>query len=211
MNEGTIALLSQWCLLCLVWMGSMDPLLSEMKVSPRRLLAVLCAFLLCSFVSWKVYFAPIEVSLSGAMLPFLASAWLYARLPQVPRRLYVLGACATAVLLFWLRWLFFNDPILLFWDERVILPVTGILSILAMTRHRVAQLFQVMVALPLADVLYSLYFRRLSGTCLLGSEYAQDLLWSTISLWGIVTITRLAALRILKWKKTASPDSNPKR
>lgn len=71
MNEGTIALLIQWSLLCLVWMGSFDAQLREMNMERRRVLAVLCAFLICSFVSWKLFFAPIQVSLSGTLLPLL--------------------------------------------------------------------------------------------------------------------------------------------
>lgn len=212
MNEGTLAILSQWTLLCLVWMGSMDAQLQEWGISPKRVLAAICSFLICTFVSWKLYFAPIEVSLSGTLLPLLASAWLYARLPRMRRRLYVLGACATAVLLFWLRWLFFTDPVLLFWDERVIVPAVGVLSITAMSRHGLAQLFQAMVSLPLADALYSLFIWRLSGSCQLGSEYAQDLLWSAVSLWTVVQVVRLVCMRILQWrKKTVSSHSNERK
>lgn len=212
MNEGTIALLSQWSLLCLVWMGSIDAQLLEMRISPKRVLAVICSFLICTFVSWKLYFAPIEVSLSGTLLPLLTGAWLYyARMQQLRRRLHVLGACATAILLFWLQWLFFTDPILMFWDERIIIPVAAILSILAMSRQSVAQLFQVIVSLTLADVLYSLFVWKLSGTCQLGGEYAQDMLWSTVSLWYLVSVTRLAVLRIVKWRKTVSSHSQQKR
>lgn len=211
MNEGTIAILSQWSLLCLVWMGSMDAQLQEIGIAPKRMLAVICAFLICTFVSWKVYFAPVEISLSGALLPLLASGWLYYRLPHVRRRLYFLGACATAMLLFWLRWLFFTDPVLLFWEEGMIVPTAGFLSILAMSRNGVAQLFQVMFALPLADALHSLFFWKLSGSCVFGNEYAQDLLWSTISLWGLVSVIRFAVVRILKWRKTLSSDPNERK
>lgn len=211
MNEGTIAMLSQWSLLCLVWMGSMDAQLREMGVSPRRMLAVICSFLICTFVSWKVYFAPIEISLSGTLLPLLASAWLYSRLPRVRRRLNILGACATAVLLFWLQWLFFTDPVLLIWDERVIVPTAGLLSVLAMSRNSVAQLFQILLALPMADALHSLFFWKLSGSCVFGNDYSQDLLWSSISLWCLASFVRFAVLRILKWRKTVSSDPNERK
>jgi len=211
MNEGTIAILSQWSLLCLAWMGSMDAQLQELGIAPKRMLAVICSFLLCTFVSWKLYFAPIEVSLSGTVLPLIYSACLYARLHQPRRRLYLVGACATAVLLFWLRWLFFSDPILLFWDERVIVPAVGILSILAISRHGGAQLFQVMFSLPLADALYSLFEWKLSGSCRFGDDFAQDLLWSTISLWSIASVVRFTAMRFVKWRKAASPHSDQRR
>ncbi|MFD2371792.1 hypothetical protein ACFSO0_17860 [Brevibacillus sp. GCM10020057] len=210
MNDGTIALLIQWSLLCLVWMGSMDAQLQEMGLRRKPVLAFICAFLLSTFVSWKLYFAPVEVSLSGMLLPFIASVCLYARLP-VLCRLYLVGACATAILLFWLRWLFFIDPVLLFWDERVILPTAAILSIFVMSRHGGAQLFQVMVSLPLADLLYSLFMWKLSGTCRLGDDFSQDLLWSTVSLWTVASIVRLAVIRITKGRKTESASSNQKR
>lgn len=210
MNEGTIALLIQWSLLCLVWMGSMDAQLQEIGLQRKPVLAFIGSFLIGTFVSWKLYVAPVEVSLSGMLLPFAASVCLYTRLQQ-RRRLYLLGACATAILLFWLRWLFFTDPILLLWDEQLILPAAAILSILAMSRHLGAQLFQVMVSLPLADALYSLFMWKQSGTCRLGDDFSQDLLWSTVSLGTVASVVRFALMRIGKGRKAASAPSNQRR
>lgn len=211
MNEGTLAILIQWCLLCLVWMGSVDRQLQELGLSRRRLLAVIGTFLICSFVSWKLYFAPIHVSLSGTLLPLIVSGWLYSRLSVHRRRLYLLAGSGTAILLFWLRWLFFTDPVLLFWDERVIVPAVGIVAIITISRHGLTQLFQMFFSLPLADALYSLYFWKLSGVCALGNEYAQDLLWSSASFWCIVAMTLSMIRRLLDTKKPEPSQSDTRR
>ncbi|KMZ41230.1 MULTISPECIES: hypothetical protein [Bacillales] len=208
MNEGTVAILIQWSLLCLVWMGSLDLQLRNMKMERRRVLAVISAFLICTFVSWKIYFAPIQVSLSGTVLPLIASIVLYTKLMSKIRRLYLLSALATALLLFWLRWLFFTDPILLFWDERIIVPAVGVSTIFLMSRTHLGQLFQLMLSLPLADAIHSLYFWKLSGSCQWGSEYAQDLLWSSLSLWALVSIVWSAIRRILGRTETESSHSD---
>ncbi|MED2747288.1 hypothetical protein [Brevibacillus porteri] len=208
MNEGTVAILIQWSLLCLVWMGSFDLQLQNMKMERRRVLAVISAFLICTFVNWEIYFAPIQVSLSGTILPLIASIVLYTKLMSKIRRLYLLSALATALLLFWLRWLFFTDPILLFWDERIIVPAVGVSTIFLMSRTNLGQLFQLTLAMPLADVIHSLYFWKLSGSCQWGSEYAQDLLWSGISLWALVSIVWSAIRRILGRTETESSHSD---
>ncbi|WJQ84029.1 YphA family membrane protein [Brevibacillus brevis] len=208
MNEGTVAILIQWSLLCLVWMGSFDLQLRTMKMERRRVLAVISAFLICTFVSWEIYFAPIQVSLSGTILPLIASIVLYTKLMSKIRRLYLLSALATALLLFWLRWLFFTDPILLFWDERIIVPAVGVSTILLMSRTHLGQLFQLTLSLPLADAIHSLYFWKLSGSCQWGSEYAQDLLWSSLSLWALVSIVWSAIRRILGRTETESSHSD---
>ncbi|ATF12994.1 hypothetical protein HPY28_03090 [Brevibacillus sp. HB1.2] len=208
MNEGTVAILIQWSLLCLVWMGSFDLQLQNMKMERRRVLAVISAFLICTFVNWEIYFAPIQVSLSGTILPLIASIVLYTKLMSKIRRLYLLSALATALLLFWLRWLFFTDPILLFWDERIIVPAVGVSTIFLMSRTNLGQLFQLTLAMPLADAIHSLYFWKLSGSCQWGSEYAQDLLWSGISLWALVSIVWSAIRRILGRTETESSHSD---
>ncbi len=208
MNEGTVAILIQWSLLCLAWMGSFDLQLRDMKMERRRVLAVISAFLICTFVSWEIYFAPIQVSLSGTILPLIASIVLYTKLMPKIRRLYLLSALATALLLFWLRWLFFTDPILLFWDERIIVPAVGVSTIFLMSRTNLGQLFQLMLSMPLADAIHSLYFWKLSGSCHWGSEYAQDLLWSSLSLWALVSIAWSAIRRILGRTETESSHSD---
>lgn len=208
MNEGTIAILFQWSLLCLVWMGSFDTQLRELRMSRRRMLAVLAALLVCSFVSWKIYFAPIQVSVSGTILPLLISVALYNRLGTERRRFHLVGAMATAVLLVWLRWLFFTDPILLLWDERVIVPALALLSVLLMSRQSQAQLFQLMFALTAADILHALYFWKLSGSCVFGADYAQDLLWSGISFLCVVRLIWSTIRRILGWREPESSHSD---
>lgn len=208
MNEGTIAMLFQWSLLCLVWMGSYDTLLRELRIQRRRLLAVLAAFLVCSFVSWKLYFAPVQVSLSGTILPFFASIVLYTRLRKERRRLHLLGAMATAVLLVWLRWLFFTDPILLFWDERMIVPMLAVAATLAMSRQSAAQLFQLLFTLTFADVLHAFYFSKLSGSCVLGSDYAQDLLWTGVFVLSLILMIWSAIRRFSRNKEPESSHSD---
>ncbi|GEB32698.1 MULTISPECIES: YphA family membrane protein [Brevibacillus] len=208
MNEGTIALLIQWSLLCLVWMGSFDAQLREMNMERRRVLAVLCAFLICSFVSWKLFFAPIQVSLSGTLLPLFASVVLYTRLPKATRRLYVVGALGISVMVFWLRWLFFTDPILLFWDERVIVPGISVAVAFSISKLNAARLFALMLALPMADALHTLYFWQASGTCSLGTDYAQDLLWSGISLLGLVSLLWSAIRRLFGRRETEPSHSD---
>ncbi|MGG1659628.1 YphA family membrane protein [Brevibacillus sp. NRS-1366] len=208
MNEGTIAILFQWSLLCLVWMGSFDSQLREWRMSRRRMLAVIAAFLVCSFVSWKFYFAPIQVSLSGTILPLLGSVALYTRLGKERRRIHLVGAMATAVLLVWLRWIFFKDPILLFWEERVIIPAVGVVATLIMSRQSRAQLFQLLFALTLADILHSLYFWKLSGSCMFGTDYAQDLLWSGISFMCVIRLIWSMIRRVLGWREPESSHSD---
>ncbi|WP_289136122.1 hypothetical protein [uncultured Brevibacillus sp.] len=208
MNEGTIAMLYQWSLLCLVWMGSYDTLLRELRIQRRRLLAVLAVFLVCSFVSWKLYFAPVQVSLSGTILPFFASIVLYTRLRKEKRRLHLLGAMATAVLLVWLRWLFFTDPILLFWDERMIVSMLAVAATLVMSRQSVAQLFQLLFALTFADVLHAFYFLKLSGSCELGSDYAQDLLWTGVFVLSLILMIWSAIRRFSRNKEPESSHSD---
>ncbi|WP_312108629.1 YphA family membrane protein [Brevibacillus reuszeri] len=208
MNEGTIAILFQWSLLCLVWMGSYDTLLREVRIQRRNMLAVLAAFLVCSFVSWKLYFAPVHVSLSGTILPLLVSVVLYTRLGKERRRLYLLGAMATAILLVWLRWLFFTDPILLFWDERIIVPVIAVIATFAMCRQSAAQLFQLIFALTATDILHTFYFWKLSGACVLGTDFAQDFLWSGIMLLGVVVLIWSVIRRVFRNKEPESSHSD---
>ncbi|GED66646.1 hypothetical protein BRE01_03480 [Brevibacillus reuszeri] len=208
MNEGTIAILFQWSLLCLVWMGSYDTLLREVRIQRRNMLAVLAAFLVCSFVSWKLYFAPVHVSLSGTILPLLVSVVLYTRLGKERRRLHLLGAMATAILLVWLRWLFFTDPILLFWDERIIVPVIAVIATFAMCRQSAAQLFQLIFALTATDILHTFYFWKLSGACVLGTDFAQDFLWSGIMLLGVVVLIWSVIRRVFRNKEPESSHSD---
>lgn len=108
-------------------------------------------------------------------------------------------------MVFWLRWLFFSDPILLIWDERVIVPGISVAIALATSRLMAVRLFLLMLALPLADALYALYFWRASGACSLGTDYAQDLLWSGISLLGLISML-WTAIRRLFGRREAEPS-----
>lgn len=207
MNEGTLAMLIQWCLLCLVWMGSYDRLSRELGLSRRRLLAVITMFLLCSFASWKLSFAPVQISVTGTLLPLVACGWLYGRLSLPKRRFHFLASAAMAWLLFWLRWIFFTDPVLLFGDERVLLPVAAVTMVLIANRKALPQLFSLLFSLVVADVIHGLYFWKWSGTCLLGSGYAQDLLWSALSCWSLLRLIWLAVKRLVGWN-SAEPSNS---
>jgi hypothetical protein len=211
MNEGTLAILIQWCFLCLVWMGSFDRPLKRWGVSRAGTLAVLAAFLACSFVSWQITFLPVQVSLSGAILPLLCGGWLYGRLAKEKRRLYLLAGAAAGLALFWLRWLFFTDPVLQVWDEAVLLPTAAVLAVFAIARRGLARLYLLAVSLPGADVLYALYVWKLSGTCEIGGGYAQDLLWSAVSLWSLTGSTLAAVRRLFGYRETETSHSDTHR
>lgn len=211
MNEGTLAILIQWSLLCLVWMGSLDLLLRELKVTRKHLLAALTVFLICSFAFWPLSFAPVQVSLAGTLLPLILCGWLYRKMPKDRRRIHLLASMMIAWLLFWLRWMFFTDPVLLFWEEQLILPVIGLVAVAIVNRKGVAQLFSLLFSFILADVIHALYFWRLSGTCLLGDEYAQDLMWSSLSLWCILRVIWLWVCRLIGWNQIEPSNSDARR
>lgn len=211
MNEGTVAILIQWCLICLVWMGSFDLLLRELNLSRRRMLAILVAFLVCSFVSWTLAFAPVEISLSGTIMPLLFSGWLYVQIPAQRRRFHLFAAIVMAWILFWLRWIFFSDPILLFWDERIILPTVAIVAAVIINRRGVSQLFCLLLSIVLADAIYGLYFGKMSGTCQLGSEFAQDLIWSSLSFWFCFRVVWLWICRWIGWSHAEPSKSDARR
>lgn len=196
MNEGTLAMLIQWCMLCLVWMGSFDRLLRETGVSRKYLLAVITVFLVCSFASWKLSFAPVHISLAGTLLPLVSCGWLYTFLPPKKRRFLLLASIAMAWLLFWLRWVFFSDPVLLFSDERVLLPAAAVIMVLIVNRSTLQQLFSLLFSLEIAEVIHGFYFWKWSGACVLGGEYAQDLLWSGLSLWSLLRLVWIAVKRM---------------
>jgi hypothetical protein len=211
MNEGTLAILIQWCLLCLVWMGSLDLLLRELKVSRKHVLAVLTVFLLSSFVVWPLSFAPVEISLTGTILPLILCGWLYRRLPHTRRRFHLLATVMIAWLLFWLRWAFFTDPIMLFWDEGVIIPVVALITVMIGNRQGMPQLFSLLFSVVLSDAIHALYFTRLSGTCVLGDGFAQDLIWSSFSLWCVLRVIWLWICRMSGRNNTEPSNSDARR
>jgi hypothetical protein len=185
MNEGTLTLLFQWCLLCLIWMGSFDRTLLEMGVTRAVALAALALFLVCSFVSWRLHFLPVHVSISGSLLPILCAGWLYERLVRERRRLVLIAGVITGFLLFCLRMLLFHDPVLLVVDETVMIPLSALFAVLALSRDAKQQLFHLFTAFPLSDALFSLRFLAMMEESEFGSAYAQDLLWSAVSLWCV--------------------------
>jgi hypothetical protein len=211
MNEGTLSLLIQWCLLCLLWMGSFDRPLLEMGTSRSVALSAMGLVLVCSFVNWSLYFLPVQVSISGWLLPVLYAGWLYGRLAGRRRRLVLIAAVVTGFLLFCLRLLFFYDPVLLVMDETVMIPLTALCALLALSRDATQQLFLLFVAFPLSDTLFSLRFLPEMERCEFGGEYARDLLWSTVSLWCL----QRAALELVKkgmaWLQTEKSKTNTRR
>jgi hypothetical protein len=217
MNDGIVAMIIQWCLLCFIWMGSLDLPLRKSGLSRSHGLAVLAGFLLSSFVSWRLFFLPLEISISGAVLPLLSAGWMYARLAIERRRYLLLSACFIAFLLFALRKMIFFDPVLLIADELLLLPALTVATVIALTRSVTLQLFILLVSLPLSDVFYMLSFFQQVGHCRIGSGYAQDLLWSSIALWASVIFVwsgmknRAAAICAalilqLKGKSKSHPD-----
>ncbi|MFY0543037.1 YphA family membrane protein [Brevibacillus sp. H7] len=188
MNEGTLSLIIQWCLLCLIWMGSLDRPLTKVGLTRASLLAALTLSLVSSFVSWKLYFLPVQVSMSGAILPILSAGWLYVRFPRERRRLLLLAALLTAVLLTLFRMVLFKDPVLLVLDETTLIAIVTLVALFALTRDMRQQLFLLFLVLPLTDGLYMLQFLPQMERSEIGSEYAQDMLWSTFFLWGLALV-----------------------
>ncbi|WP_456151385.1 YphA family membrane protein [Brevibacillus ruminantium] len=199
MNEGTLTVLIQWCFLCLIWMGVYDRVLDRWGIRRAEALAVVTVFLICAFVSWKIAFLPsVRVHISGMILPFLCAGWLYAKQRQSRKRfMVILGGCL-GVALFWFRWLLFTDPVLAIWDESWMLPVVAFLAVLTISRSGLTQLFLLLYSLTLGEVLYALFEWRFSGSCLIGGEYAQDLLWSTLSLWSLLAGGWLVLRQLLR-------------
>lgn len=185
MNEGTITLLVQWCFLCLIWMGSFDGPLSGLGFTRSNALTLITVFLLCSFVSWRLYFLPIELTISGALLPSLLAGWLYTRLEKGRRRLYLISALLSGTLLCMFRILLFKDPVLLVLDERLLIPIGALVGLFALTRNVKQQLFFLLFVFLLADIMFTCSFLKKADRLVIGGDYAQDLLWSTLSLWSI--------------------------
>ncbi|MEJ8544890.1 YphA family membrane protein [Brevibacillus borstelensis] len=211
MNDGTLAILTQWCFLCLIWMGVFDGALHRWGIKRAGALAVVTLFLVCTFVNWRLYVFPaISVSISGAILPFLCAGWLYSRQQNGPKRMYVIIGAGVGTVLFWFRWLLFTDPILAIWDVRWMLPVCAVFAALTVSRSGVTQMFLLLLSLSLSDLLYSLYEWKLTGSCLVGNEYAHDLLWSAFSLWGVCAASWALARLLFRFagRNTSNSDRN---
>jgi hypothetical protein len=70
-------------------------------------------------------------------------------------------------------------------DETVMIPLAALFAVLALSRDAKQQLFFLFTALPLSDALFSLRFLPMREETEFGSAYAQDLLWSAVSLWCV--------------------------
>lgn len=211
MNDGTLAILIQWYFLCLIWMGVCDGVFHRWGIKRAGALAVVTLFLVCTFVSWQLSFFPaIRVSVSGAILPFLCAGWLYSNQQHGRKRIYVIIGGCIGIALFWFRWLLFTDPVLAVWDVRWMVPVCAVFAALTVSRSSLTQMFLLLLSLPLSDLLYSLYEWKLTGSCQIGNEYAHDLLWSAISLWGVCAGGWAMARMLFRFggRKTSNSDTN---
>lgn len=218
MNDGIIALIVQWCLLCLCWMGFFDKQLRNLGVNRAVGLAMITLFLVATYSNWVVNLPPIQINLGGAVLPMLVAAWVWTSCPTGGKRYLLLlsGICTLCV--FSLRTFFFWDPVLLIWDERYLLPLVIVVLALLLVRDWRQQLFLLFVMFVISDALYmGSTFQRWQA-CTIGNEYAEDLLWSAVPLWmlcaymwrGITIMLRLMMQKIrlplLKWKTKTNAD-----
>ncbi len=191
MNDGTFAMILQWTLLVCVWMGLFDRELERIGLTRTSGLVVLTGFLVCSFADWKLYFLPVNVNLSGGILPFFLAGWMWMKLPSRGRE-YIIAACAlTACVLLFIRKLLFWDPILMIFDEKLLVPVSSLLLTCFITRRLEQQWFLLLVSVPLADLLYVLsnlsVISRYSADDVIGGAWAQDSFWMSVALWiGLV-------------------------
>jgi len=193
MNEGTLSMIIQWCLLLLIWMGSLDFVLVRMGMTRAAALAALALFLVCSFVSWRLYFLPVHISISGALLPALAAGWLYSGLPRMRRRFLLLAGCVTASLLALFRLALSRDPVLLVLDEPILVAGVMLAALFTLTKEFRQQLFLLFLVLPLSDALQVLSVLPQMEQGIVGGEYAQDLLWVNMALWGGMLVLWSAA------------------
>lgn len=211
MNDGVLTLITQWCLLCLVWMGLFDAALRRIRVRRAEALAVLTLFLVCSYASWQLYFLPVSVNVSGAILPVLAGAWIWSVLPPGQKRYCLLCTLFSVFLLFAARKLFFWDPVLLILDESLLLPPLLVSTLFLLVRQWKQQLAIVLFSLPLSDGLYMVSSLRQLEVCIIGGDYAQDLLWGVMIVWLMAAVVwgalakgigffRAHLLSHLKWK-----------
>lgn len=184
MNDGTVALLIQWCFLCLVWMGNLDQSLHALGFSRRSGIALLCAYLVCSFAEWKLYVLPVYVYVGGVILPVLTAGWLWLRLTQRQKLYAMSGAVLYTVLFYLVQKLVMADPVLLIWDRHVMLPLLYVLCIQFSSRDRVVQWFILLLSVPLSDVFLSLQEMTYRYQATLGGAEEQDMFWTTTAIWA---------------------------
>jgi hypothetical protein len=183
MNDGIRTLILEWCLLWLLWMGILDRPLRSIDLTRIQALALVSLFLLGSFANWKLSFLPVDVNVSGTILPLLTAAWIWTGLSKNKRGYSMLAAVFTVFALFAVRKLLFWDPVLLLLDETLLLPLFLVGLLFLLSRDWREQLFIVLIGLPLADALYMLSCLPQLEECVIGGGYAQDLLWTTLPLW----------------------------
>lgn len=213
MNDGTIAMIVEWTLLCVVWMGITDQFLHQMRWKRSTALLVLTTFLITSYSEWRLYVIPVEVNVSGMLLPLLVGGVLWYFLKRQRRKYMLTSAVLLTLVLILLRKLFFWDPVLLFIDEVIILPILCVILCFIVTRHAIYHWFLLCVALPLSDAFYQASFLSLTERCVIGGEYQQDLFWTSFAMWagcymvcqlvqktGLVLRTRIAPMFRLKSK-----------
>ncbi|MDN9008856.1 YphA family membrane protein [Brevibacillus laterosporus] len=213
MNDGTIAMIVEWTLLCMVWMGLTDRFLHQMGWKRSTALLILTVFLATSYSEWRLFLLPVEVNVSGMLLPLLLGGTLWYHLKKKRRKYMITSAILLAFALFLLRKLFFWDPVLLFIDEVMILPVLCVILCFIVTRYAIYHWFLLCVAFPLSDALYQASFLSLTERCIIGGEYQQDLFWTAFALWsgcylviqflqktGVALRTRIAPLIRFKSK-----------
>ncbi len=184
MNDGILALIVQWCLLCLVWMGVFDTVLHRIHQPRSKVLAVIACYLLCSFSNWRLYALPLEISLSGSLLPLLTAGWMWSRLVTAKRHhVMALAITLTCLLVFAKKMLFLN-PVLLWFEEASLFPVLVVLLLLVFTWNPGQQVFLLFFSLPVADLLYVVGNLGKIPVGVVGDRSIQDALWLSFALWG---------------------------
>lgn len=193
MKEGIVALILQWSLFCLVWMGALDRVLAQVTLSRRMTLAGLAVFLVFTFADWRLPLMPLAFTLSGAVMPLVLAGVIWPRGGHSSHT-YVLAAAGLAMaIVFFLRKLLFWDPVLMIVDERLLVPLLLVTTVLLLTRRLHEQLLILLLALPLADALYILSFSSYGAALVIGGAAAQDLLWAAVALWGCANAAWLAS------------------
>jgi len=183
MNDGVLAMIIQWCLLCLCWMGCFDRPLTSIRINRTKALAAMMLVLVCAFSNWQLHFFPLRVNVAGVLLPLLFAACLWSVLPREKRQFALICALFSLFCLYMARVFLLWDPILMVWDEKLLLPAFAVLLFFMLSREWRMQLFWILVVFPLADMLFVATFLPKSTVPAAGGEYAQDLLWVALATW----------------------------
>ncbi|MBO8163027.1 MAG: hypothetical protein H0Z34_04795 [Brevibacillus sp.] len=208
MKEGIVALIAQWCILCLVWMGGMDRILRQLKLSAKGTLVWLLAFIVCTFAGWKLSILSVDIYLSGAILPLLAAGCIW-RAVRPGSRAYVLAAAALCLaLVFFVRKLLFLDPVLMLADERLMVPGLLLIVLHLLMRGAAGQVVTILLTVPLSDAIYAFSFHLYTSRLTIGGPAAQDLLWCSIILWTL-SLAAVAAGR--SWLISAAVSNTLRR